>query len=165
MQSEWLFGRQNVSPNHQGIFISNWDCSKIHCRLVSTIIFEFVFQRWEQFVAHYKSWLLPHNFKMLLSLTSTKNTVATAATSEIAQRYHTKLNDRRKFHNHFISTTLQYSPISFNWKKNWAEFGLRMLIGNWYGWLSVTVFNSFQGCLSSQKNYKKLTYISPQIRA
>lgn len=43
MQSEWLFGRQNVSPNHQGIFISNWDYSKIHCRLVSTIIFEFVF--------------------------------------------------------------------------------------------------------------------------
>lgn len=43
VQSEWLFGRQNVSPNHQGIFISNWDYSQIHCRLVSTIIFEFVF--------------------------------------------------------------------------------------------------------------------------
>lgn len=44
VQSKWLFGRQTVSPDHQGIFISSWDYSKIHCRLVWTIIFECVFE-------------------------------------------------------------------------------------------------------------------------
>lgn len=65
---------------------------------------------------------------MLLSVTSIKYAVAAEATSEIAQRYHKILNDRRQFQNHSINTALSIAQ-SLKSEKNVGEFGLKNV--NW----------------------------------